>query len=126
MTSPVIICMKVHRLRSTTRDILFLSSRHAFSRFSENLVMGCHNLHFFPVSLTERSGQLTKFEPRNIRRIGKKAAAKKDLTPEKLVRNHASAVLGFCLTFTRNFHDSEDIMQSVFYEHLIKLGPCFL
>ena len=65
---------------------------------------------------------MTRVEPRNIRRIGKKAAARKDLTPERLVRNHASAILGFCLSFTRNFHDSEDIMQSDFLRAFTKLG----
>ena len=65
---------------------------------------------------------MTKDEPRNTHRIGKTAAARKDLTPEKLVRDHASAVLGFCLTFTRNFHDSEDIMQGVFLRAFTKLG----
>ena len=64
---------------------------------------------------------MTKVEPRNTHRIRKTAAMRKDLLPEKLVRNHASAVLGFCLTFTRNFHDSEDIMQSVFLRAFTKL-----
>jgi len=35
-------------------------------------------------------------------------------TPRSLVREHASAVLGLCIAHTRNFHDSEDIMQEVF------------
>jgi len=46
---------------------------------------------------------------------------KKTVTPEKLVREHASAVLGFCMTFTKNFHDSEDIMQDVFLQAFTKL-----
>jgi len=83
--------------------------------------MGCHNLRFILVSLTERSGQLTRTEPRDTRRIAKTVAARKELTPERLVREHASAVLGLCMTYTRNFHDSEDIMQDVFLQAFTKL-----
>jgi RNA polymerase sigma-70 factor (ECF subfamily) len=83
--------------------------------------MGCHNLHFVLVSLTERSGQLTGTEPRDARKIAKTAAAAKELTPEGLVRDHASAVLGLCMTYTKNFHDSEDIMQDVFLQAFMKL-----
>jgi RNA polymerase sigma-70 factor (ECF subfamily) len=36
------------------------------------------------------------------------------LTPQGLVRKYASAVLGLCIAHTKNFHDSEDIMQEVF------------
>ena len=64
---------------------------------------------------------MTRAEPRDTRRIAKTAAAIKDLTPERLVRDHASAVLGFCMTFTKNFHDSEDIMQDVFFQAFTKL-----
>jgi len=46
---------------------------------------------------------------------------KKNVTPEKLVREHASAVLGYCMTFTKNFHDSEDIMQDVYLQAFTKL-----
>ncbi len=83
--------------------------------------MVCHNLTFLPVSLTERSGQLTGTEPRDARKIAK-TAARNDLTPERLVREHASAVLGLCMTYTKNFHDSEDIMQDVFLKAFTKLG----
>ena len=84
--------------------------------------MGCHNLYSFPVSLIERSGQLTETGRRDTRRIRRIAAARKDLTPERLVRDHASAVLGLCMTYTRNFHDSEDIMQDVFLQAFTKLS----
>ena len=83
--------------------------------------MCCHNLFFFPVSVSERNGQLTGVEPRGTRRIVEIAAEKRDLTPERLVRDHASAVLGFCMTYTKNFHDSEDIMQDVFLQAFTKL-----
>ena len=46
---------------------------------------------------------------------------KETLTPEILVRKYASAVLGFCLAKTKNFHDSEDIMQEVFLKAVTKL-----
>jgi RNA polymerase sigma-70 factor (ECF subfamily) len=44
------------------------------------------------------------------------------LTPEGLVRKYASAVLGVCLAHTKNFHDSEDIMQEVFLKAMTKLN----
>ena len=47
--------------------------------------------------------------------------AKKTVTPEKLVRDHASVVLGFCMNFTKNFHDSEDIMQDVYLQAFTKI-----
>ena len=42
-------------------------------------------------------------------------------TPESLVRDHATAVLGLCLANTKNLHDSEDIMQDVFLKAFLKL-----
>ena len=42
------------------------------------------------------------------------------LTPETLVRKYASAVLGLCMAHTKNFHDSEDIMQNVFLKAFMK------
>ena len=60
-------------------------------------------------------------ESKDTRRNADMADAKKTVTPEKLVREHASAVLGFCMTFTKNFHDSEDIMQDVFLQAFTKL-----
>ena len=47
--------------------------------------------------------------------------ARETLTPEKLVREHASVVLGFCISFTKNLHDGEDIMQDVFLQAFTKL-----
>ena len=64
---------------------------------------------------------MTRAEPQNTRRIANATAARKELTPETLVRDHASAVLGFCITFTKNFHDGEDIMQDVFLKAFTKL-----
>ncbi|HUT30776.1 MAG TPA: sigma-70 family RNA polymerase sigma factor [Sedimentisphaerales bacterium] len=43
------------------------------------------------------------------------------LTPEVLVRKYSSAVLGLCIAHTKNFHDSEDIMQEVFLRAMTKL-----
>jgi RNA polymerase sigma-70 factor (ECF subfamily) len=83
--------------------------------------MVCHNLPFLPVSPTERGGQLTRAEPWDARKIAKTAAARNDLTFERLVRDHASAVLGLCISYTKNFHDSEDIMQDVFLQAFTKL-----
>jgi len=44
------------------------------------------------------------------------------LTPEMLVHRYASAVLGLCIAHTKNFHDSEDIMQEVLLKAITKLG----
>jgi RNA polymerase sigma-70 factor (ECF subfamily) len=44
------------------------------------------------------------------------------VTPQMLVREYASVVLGFCLANVRNFHDSEDIMQQVFLKAFTRLG----
>lgn len=46
--------------------------------------------------------------------------SEKALTPEMLVRKYASMVLGVCLAQTKNFHDSEDIMQDVFLKAIKK------
>jgi RNA polymerase sigma-70 factor (ECF subfamily) len=43
------------------------------------------------------------------------------LTPETLVRKYAPAVLGLCIAHTKNFHDSQDIMQEVFLRAMTKL-----
>ena len=43
------------------------------------------------------------------------------LTPATLVRKYSSAVLGLCIAHTKNFHDSEDIMQEVFLRAMTKL-----
>jgi len=64
---------------------------------------------------------LTNDELKDSRRNAEIVEAEKTVTPEKLVREHASAVLGFCITFTKNFHDSEDIMQDVYLKAFTKL-----
>jgi len=64
---------------------------------------------------------LANGESKETRRNAEMVDAGKSVTPEKLVREHASAVLGFCITFTKNFHDSEDIMQDVFLQAFTKL-----
>jgi RNA polymerase sigma-70 factor (ECF subfamily) len=43
------------------------------------------------------------------------------LMPQMLVRKYASAVLGLCIAHTKNFHDSEDIMQEVFLKAFTKI-----
>ncbi len=43
------------------------------------------------------------------------------LTPQVLVRKYTSAVLGLCIAHTKNFHDSEDIMQEVFLKAFKKI-----
>ncbi len=65
---------------------------------------------------------MTEVEPKDTRRNAEMVDAGKTVTPEKLVREHASAVLGFCITFTKNFHDSEDIMQDVFLQAFTKFS----
>ena len=47
-------------------------------------------------------------------------SAGETLTPQMLVRKYASAVLGLCIAHTKNFHDSEDIMQEVFIKAFAK------
>jgi len=64
---------------------------------------------------------LTNGEVKDTRRNAEMVDAGKTVTPEMLVREHASAVLGFCIAFTKNFHDSEDIMQDVFLQAFTKL-----
>jgi len=64
---------------------------------------------------------LTKVGSKDSRRNAEMVDAKKTVTPEMLVREHASAVLGYCMTFTKNFHDSEDIMQDVYLQAFTKL-----
>lgn len=64
---------------------------------------------------------MAEAESNNTRKAAETADAGKALTPEMLVREHASMVLGFCMTYTKNFHDSEDIMQDVFLQAFTKL-----
>lgn len=47
--------------------------------------------------------------------------AAKAITPQELVRKYAQEVLGLCIAHTKNFHDSEDIMQDVFIKAISKL-----
>jgi RNA polymerase sigma-70 factor (ECF subfamily) len=63
---------------------------------------------------------LTGAESQNTRKTAK-TNARRTLTPETLVREHASALLGYCITFTKNFHDGEDIMQDIFLKAFTKL-----
>jgi RNA polymerase sigma-70 factor (ECF subfamily) len=63
---------------------------------------------------------LTKIDSGN-KRKGKDAKAHNTITPQELVRKYASAVLGLCIAHTKNFHDSEDIMQDVFTKAISKL-----
>lgn len=43
------------------------------------------------------------------------------LTAQRLVREYASVVLGVCMAYTRNLHDSEDMMQETFVKALGKI-----
>ena len=47
--------------------------------------------------------------------------AVKAITPQELVRKYSQDVLGLCIAHTKNFHDSEDIMQDVFIKAISKL-----
>jgi len=55
--------------------------------------------------------------------IGKsgESEAAKAITPQELVRKYSQDVLGLCIAHTKNFHDSEDIMQNVFIKAISKL-----
>ncbi|TKJ36030.1 MAG: hypothetical protein CEE38_13575 [Planctomycetes bacterium B3_Pla] len=64
---------------------------------------------------------MTEAERQDTRKAAKKANARETLTPEMLVREHASAVLGLCITFTKNVHDGEDIMQDVFLQAFTRI-----
>jgi RNA polymerase sigma-70 factor (ECF subfamily) len=63
---------------------------------------------------------LTKIDSGN-KRKGKDANVRNAITPQELVRKYASVVLGLCIAHTKNFHDSEDIMQDVFIKAISKL-----
>jgi len=61
----------------------------------------------------------------SLREAGKNAKAPDvdtALTPEMLVRKYASVVLGLCMAHTKNFHDSEDIMQQVLLKAITRLN----
>ena len=64
---------------------------------------------------------MTEAERQDAREAVKKAYAREILTPEMLVREHASAVLGLCVAFTKNVHDGEDIMQDVFLQAFTRI-----
>lgn len=64
---------------------------------------------------------MNEAEQRDTRKAAYTAAAGEVLTPETLVREHAAAVLGLCITYTKNFHDGEDIMQDVFLRAFTKI-----
>jgi RNA polymerase sigma-70 factor (ECF subfamily) len=44
------------------------------------------------------------------------------LTAQRLVCEYASAVLGVCMAYTRNLHDSEDMMQETFIKAIEKIN----
>ena len=60
-------------------------------------------------------------ETGRLKKSRERKAAGETLTPQVLVRKYASAVLGLCIAHTRNFHDSEDIMQEVFLKAFKKI-----
>jgi len=62
---------------------------------------------------------LAKAESQNCE-TADKADMREAITPEMLVHRYASAVLGICLAHTKNFHDSEDVMQDVFLKAVKK------
>lgn len=63
---------------------------------------------------------MTKAGPEKTCESANITGANGNLTPEMLVRKYASAVLGLCIAHTKNFHDSEDIMQNVFLKAFMK------
>jgi len=63
---------------------------------------------------------LTEAEPEKTCESANTIGDNENLTPEMLVRKHASAVLALCMAHTKNFHDSEDIMQNVFLRAFMK------
>jgi len=64
---------------------------------------------------------LTEAEPLNKCKNTSEADIEEIITPQMLVRKYASTVLGLCIARTKNFHDSEDIMQEVFLKAVTKL-----
>jgi len=65
---------------------------------------------------------LTEAKPPNKSENASAADAGEALTPQTLVHKYASMVLGLCIAQTKNFHDSEDIMQEVFLKAATKLN----
>ena len=64
---------------------------------------------------------MSEAERQDARKAAKKANARENLTPEVLVREHASAVLGLCIAHMKNFHDGEDVMQDVFLKAFTRI-----
>lgn len=65
---------------------------------------------------------MSQAERQDTRKVANKANAREKVTPEMLVREHASAVLGLCIAHVKNFHDGEDIMQDVFLKAFTRIG----
>ena len=102
------------------QEISFFA-RRIFSNLPQNPRIYCHNFRSLPVSFSERNNQLTEPQRQDSRRATKTADAGGNLTPERLVREHASAVLGLCIAYTKDFHDGEDIMQEVFLKSFTRI-----
>ena len=64
---------------------------------------------------------MTESQQQDGRRAAKTSNEGGNLTPEMLVRKHASAVLGLCIAYTKDFHDGEDIMQDVFLKAFTRI-----
>jgi RNA polymerase sigma-70 factor (ECF subfamily) len=60
-------------------------------------------------------------EAKRLKKSRDKKTAGEILMPRMLVQKYASAVLGLCIAHTKNFHDSEDIMQEVFLKAFKKI-----
>ncbi len=65
---------------------------------------------------------MTEAEPLKRSDEASAAGGRETLTPQMLVRKYASVVLGLCIARTKNFHDSEDIMQEVFLKAITKIN----
>ena len=65
---------------------------------------------------------MTEAEPSKKSEYKTVQCAGETLTPQMLVRKYASAVLALCIAHTKNFHDSQDIMQEVFLKAVTKLN----
>lgn len=63
---------------------------------------------------------MTQAEPEKTCVSENTTGVNENLTPQMLVRKYASSVLALCMAHTKNFHDSEDIMQNVFLRAFMK------
>lgn len=70
--------------------------------------------------MDERRCRLNETEQQNSYEAATASSGPDTLTPESLVHQYASAVLGLCLAHTRTIHDGEDLMQEVFVKALRK------